>query len=437
MSLQLHNIPNHVRTLLLLMGVLCCKLTSYAQDLPAHNLKPTVDDAAKRQQHNYEQDAQSKATSFAFKPYVGVSFGLVTFFGDVRASNFSIFSGEPSLAFTASAALNEEENYLLTLGCFFGSLVSRQTSLTSPVDNVNFYTKLSQYDLSFTYQLSPLFDGLIRPFVALGVGVVSFRPKGNLKDSDGSYYHYQPNTPVTFNDRFETDLRRKDLYGAGDYPLTSPVIPVSVGGTFKISDYLYVKISYKFTYTFTDMMDNVSGKVAAAGRKVYDSNTARALINQDYSNYYNDAATPPAMRAAALKTNSINDMYGTFHFGIQIRPFASERFIKKAPPVYVGTEKTSISTTYQKIFLDDENDGPKSVFISTDGSSTSVSAAPRSDGKPVTIPRKFRKLDLNKDGYISEFELNAALEDFLDGYSKYNTREIIDLKRFYYKQPKR
>ena len=53
---------------------------------------------------------------------------------------------------------------------------------------------------------------------------------------------------------------------------------------------------------------------------------------------------------------------------------------------------------------------------------------------PGVIPDKFKKVDLDGDGYISFVELLKAVDDYFDEKADFKTEDIYELNDFFFSQ---
>lgn len=146
--------------------------------------------------------------------------------------------------------------------------------------NLNFRTSLFSQRLSFEYNFYPLLKPdergrqLIRPYIGFGVGMVSFRSKGDLKDANGISYQFWSDgtinaeqegsinpTEATRLERdfvYETDLRDANLDGLRKYPQLAFTMPFNAGIRFQVSKNVGVNAAFSYCMNFSDMLDNVS-----------------------------------------------------------------------------------------------------------------------------------------------------------------------------------
>lgn len=419
-------------------ALLLLSLHGSAQNLNNDNYsKQAVDAAVMRQQHNYEMEIYQRYTGHIYKPYMGVSGTFSHFVGDIMPDKYAVTDLGILYGLNASIPFGENEDFLLNFYTLFGNLHSYHQDFLSAVDNLNFATRVAQFDFSLTYQYKLLFE-IFRPYVRAGVGVMHFNPMGDLRDADGNYYLYPypasyqgkgDDMFINYDKNYKTDLRRLNLYGDGNYARTTPIIPLEIGLGFKLGNFFFVRFGYMFTYTFTDLLDNVSGKTAREAQKIYPYEETRSNLNVNYLNYYSNAIAPQE-RAAALSANTANDMYGSFHITLQVRPFTSTRKVHNL--VYAGSEMSDKEVVaYQKVLLDnDDENAPKSRFTPDKPEGGEVL-------KKKRIPRKFRELDSNGDGIISDIEMNDAIEQCLEGNLRLTRRDMTQLHKFYRSQQRR
>lgn len=193
------------------------------------------------------------------------------------------------LAITQRAAKFLNVSLELYTGIVYGE---QMVNLT----NLNFRTSLFSQRLSFEYNFYPLLKPdergrqLIRPFVGFGVGMVSFRSKGDLKDENGVAYQYWSDGTInaelegsidpaeaTRLERdfvYETDLRDANLDGLRKYPQLAFSMPFNAGIRFQVSKNVGVNAAFSYCMNFSDMLDNVSvdGVGDRQGSKGFDNN---------------------------------------------------------------------------------------------------------------------------------------------------------------------
>ncbi|MBI1286014.1 MAG: hypothetical protein GC178_00375 [Flavobacteriales bacterium] len=209
-------------------------------------------------------------------PTVSLNFGINHMMSDVTLSKpgpspFMQFGYQLTVTQRVFKFLNVSLD--LYTGSVYGEQMVNQT-------NLNFRTSLFSQRLSFEYNFYPLLKPdaggrqLIRPYVGFGVGMVSFRSKGDLKDAHGVAYQYWSDGTInaevegtiapseaTRLERdfvYETDLRDANLDGLGKYPQLAFTMPFNAGVRFQVSKNVGLNAAFSYCMNFSDMLDNVS-----------------------------------------------------------------------------------------------------------------------------------------------------------------------------------
>lgn len=208
-------------------------------------------------------------------PMVSINFGIGNLMSDVKLNNgpspFKQFGYQLTITQPVTKFLNA--SFELYGGTVYGE---EQRDLT----NLNFKTSLFSQRLSIEYNFFPLLkpnaQGVqtIRPYVGFGVGLLSFRSKGDLKSSSGSYYNYWSDgliyaetegsvdaTEATLLERdfvYETDLRDANLDGLRKYSQLTFSLPFNAGIRFQLTKNIGLNAAFAYVLNFSDMIDNVS-----------------------------------------------------------------------------------------------------------------------------------------------------------------------------------
>ncbi|MFT4680448.1 MAG: hypothetical protein ACI9YU_000276 [Flavobacteriales bacterium] len=146
--------------------------------------------------------------------------------------------------------------------------------------NINYSTSVITQSLHFSYEASHLFNendkGFrpYQPYVGVGVGLISFRAKGDLKDANNNSYNYWndgslrdlPETlvnqdlanTITRDFVYESDLRDANLDGFGRYDQMSLSVPFELGFRFQFTKRIGAHIKGVYHLNFTDLLDNIT-----------------------------------------------------------------------------------------------------------------------------------------------------------------------------------
>lgn len=209
-------------------------------------------------------------------PTISLNFGINNLMSDVKLSKPG---PSPFLQFGYQLTLTQRVVKFInvSLDLYTGTVYGEQmVNLT----NLNFRTSMFSQRLSFEYNFYPLVKRdeqgrqLIRPYVGLGVGMTSFRSKGDLKDAHGVSYQFwsdgtinaEPEgsispseaTPLERDFVYETDLRDANLDGLRKYPQLALTVPFNAGIRFQVSKNVGLNAAFSYCMNFSDMLDNVS-----------------------------------------------------------------------------------------------------------------------------------------------------------------------------------
>lgn len=209
-------------------------------------------------------------------PTISVNFGINHPFTDVKLSAagpsaFKQFGYQLTITQRVTKFLNASLN--LYTGTIYGE---QQIDST----NLNFRTTLFSQHINIEYNFYPLLKPddngrqLIRPYIGFGLGMLSFRSKGDLKDTKGRAYQYWADgtinaevegtidaaeaTQLERDLQYETDLRDANLDGLRKYPQLAFSLPINAGVRFQISKNVGVNAAFAYNLNFSDMLDNVS-----------------------------------------------------------------------------------------------------------------------------------------------------------------------------------
>lgn len=227
---------------------------------------------------------------------VGTSFGLSDLWGDVGTKSVidhytnSKYLNKPCFMGGFFIRYSFHPSFAMRLGGYYGTLYAtdmwnkqKAEKATSIEDdsyqrylrNLSVRTNVWETQLLFEiapFRFNPASAGAMRrfqPLLLLGVAAMHFNPQAQYIDSaSGRNYGY-----VNLYDyHVEGDGFSKSSYpGAPDkYSLWQIVVPMGVGVRWDIGRRLSLGVEWMYRYTFTDYLDNVSGKYV--DKSVYSQN---------------------------------------------------------------------------------------------------------------------------------------------------------------------
>jgi hypothetical protein len=112
--------------------------------------------------------------------------------------------------------------------------------------NLNFKTKLFEWEVSAQYNIFSLNDKWWTPYVFAGIGIYHYNPY--TKDTAGNQVFLKPLS--TEGEGF--------IAGVNDYKLTGVSIPIGVGFSYALNEDMRLGLEFGYRKTFTDYLDDVS-----------------------------------------------------------------------------------------------------------------------------------------------------------------------------------
>lgn len=439
-------------------------LSAYAQsnaEQEANAAENQLEAKAQRDSLRAQRKAWNEENTI-YKPIIGLGAGVFNYFGEVT-NNERTNPLINNYGFQASVIKNFSPSFGLRFDVAYGKITARERSLER---NRNFSTDIVSFNLHATYN----FAGILRPgrflnpFISVGVGAINFNSKGDLKDENGVTYHYWsdgtlrgapepaegPNTPgspspLRADYVYETDLRKANLDSLGNYAQFAATIPFTFGLHFKVSPRSAIRLSSTFSYTFTDLIDNITqdGVEGRVGNKANDMFLFTSV------SYHFDFFTPKKVKKSkyddveffALDANADSDGDGVKDIA-DYCPDTPKGVAVDERGCPIGEEETeytdemiaslpqldTVATIRANMFdvYPDMEDvyGFNKAQRETDEDLRSeiISASP------------FAQADLNGDGIISVSEVYDAIDRFFDGELDVPASYITDLIDYFFEQ---
>jgi opacity protein-like surface antigen len=185
----------------------------------------------------------SAAQNFHFSARLG----LAGYKGDLKEHAVSL--SQTKLIGCIGARYDLSEHITARTYFTLGSLKAddKKGSATMQQRNLNFQSKLFDWELTAQYSLFSLNDRWWTPYVFAGIGVYHFKPY--TTDVDDNKVLLQPLS--TEGQGFMT--------GVNDYKLTQFSIPLGVGIDYPLNEDMRLGLEFGYRKLFTDYLDDVSG----------------------------------------------------------------------------------------------------------------------------------------------------------------------------------
>jgi hypothetical protein len=421
--------------------------------------------------------AQTESERKINLPSIGIGGGIISYRGNIGDNKVLTPFSSGFMGF--NVLIQERIGFFgFSLNVLKGKVSASERSLAR---NLNFESPIldASFNLSFHFDNGFILPktALIAPYLSIGVGYLSFKPKADLKDKDGNYYYYWSNGSI--RDISETDLQNKskakvitrdyvyetDLPAAGDslnndnipYSYTSLTLPITGGIMFKLSPSFHVNMGASYYIAQTDWIDNVStqskgirkgtnphdsylytfvgiqynlGQGKKAGDQTESNNkTLDALVKDDsdkdkVQDIFDDCPDTPE----GVKVNSKGCPLDSDGDGIPDH-LDKEPNTKKGKIVNangVTLQDDSLAVEHEaSIRVVPGNENSQKIQNNSQGSNTSENNG---------MPEKYKAIDLNNDGKISTDEINSAIDNFFEGNTKLTIEGIYGLIDYFFEQ---
>lgn len=279
-----------------------------------------------------QSDSESAERSIKL-PLIELNMGYGFLFSD---NGITIGTGGSNAQLHYQLSINQPVLPYLSTAINLSTSTFADDRMLDDVTNINFRSVVFSQDLSIYYELSHLFKqksgsdkihpfDKIQPYVGLGIGMVSFRAKGDLKDKNGVFYHFwsdgsirdvaesDPNAEASnllMRDRtYESDLRDANVDGFGRYDQLALRVPFEVGFRYQFTKNIGVNLKVRYHLNFTDLIDNVS-ELSIGQRSGSSENdghlTASVGITAFLGRYNKKPPVPPKNEPILASTQGID-----------------------------------------------------------------------------------------------------------------------------------
>lgn len=411
-----------------------------------------------------------KKSSSEHIPSIGGHVGVLSYMGDVKGSQGStVFTyWKPGFGFYLEKKIGSI--FGVSVNGLFGKISKSQLDETV---FQNFETSIMNFDVNLLLD----FDNgkvinqssMFAPYFSVGFGFLSFDPKGDLKNRSGDYFHWNDGTlrdvaqGTAGSDTSSTIVIRDYSYESSlkdstkNYSKTTFTVPIRFGLKFKMAPNLDARIGVAYILTFTDYLDNVSG--GGNDNMLYTSfglqyNFAIQSGDDKYKDF--DFSQLDKIDSDVDGVNDNDDICQNTPKGVKVDgkgcPLDGD---KDGVPDYLDKELNTLAgkvVNTEGVTLTDEMIAAREsmkdsvqterrVFKADDLSSSELDAiqkeyeaANNASVTQVTIPQKYKALDLDKDNYISAKEVTNAIDQFFEGENNLTAKDLHQLIDFYFEQ---
>lgn len=409
-----------------------------------------------------------------YMPVIGLAFGNMHFFGDIRNSFPTPLSDRSGFKVNVSSPpFDRHRTFVVNFSLLFAEVTGNERSYVNLERNLNFHSSINAFGVGVEYNFGHLFKKeapVLKPFVSIGFEPFLFSAKGDLWRGNEEYHYWSDGTirniaeadggvqrsEVMMRDwDYETDLREADLYGLGNYRQFSFAVPIDFGLDFNISERMKMRLGTTFHLTFTDLIDNVSPE----GEGV-TANAANDHFAFTYVGIHLDLFSEPKVRTEELLFAELDD-FDYLMFEDEDGDGVVDG-VDECPGTPDGVEVDSSGCPWDydqdgvPDYLDDEDSSP-GAFVNKQGVEMSEHELESMLATPTAIHRneldlylipseqresmtfdqldeKLHSLDLDGDRYLSFDELLLAIDEFFDFKSFMVTDEVYEVINFFFAQ---
>lgn len=193
--------------------------------------------------------------AFGFLPFVSAAqnfhfsgrFGLANYQGDLKKSSVSL--SQAKLFFSLGARYDLSEHVMARSYVSFTGLQAddKKGTATMQQRNLNFKSKIFDWELTGQYSFFSLNDKWWTPYVFAGIGLFHFNPY--TKDTSGNKAFLKPLS--TEGQGF--------LPGVKEYKLWQFNLPFGIGAEYSLNEDMRLGLELGYRKIFTDHLDDVSG----------------------------------------------------------------------------------------------------------------------------------------------------------------------------------
>ena len=258
----------HIKSVCLILFLALSTLISVAQtDTPKKEKK--------KKQDTETAENQPPTLATIFKPTIGIGAGTLSYFGNIypKGQQFQSIT-QSRIGFDLNISQPLTKFLYLNFYVMFGKMGANERSLT-PARNQNFETQIRLGGLQLMYDFSNFIkkQNNIRPYILTGFEGFEFLSKTDMYDSHGNKYYYwndgsirnmaqneagsQSAIKLIRDYSYETDIRKLNQNGYGNYNQYSWALPVGAGVTVHAGDHIKFRLGATMHFTFTNKIDGV------------------------------------------------------------------------------------------------------------------------------------------------------------------------------------
>lgn len=256
--------------------------------------------------------------------HLAVKGGLINYRGDLQARDFTLNQSKFMVSLGGMYDLTEHiaARTYFTLGSLKAD--DKKGSSAMQQRNLNFQTKLFEWELGAQYNFLSLNQHWYTPYIYAGVGLFHYKPYTSAGDGSKTYLQPLGTEGQGFAD------------GVSEYKLTQFCVPVGLGVMYALNEDIRVGFEMGYRKIFTDYLDDVSGVYADEG-ELY---AARGQTAVDLAYRGDEVGQGPYPVAKTARGNDkYKDGYYYMGFTVTIRSFIDQYKRIAGLPAYKKDKK--------------------------------------------------------------------------------------------------
>jgi opacity protein-like surface antigen len=407
-----------------------------------------------------------------YMPIMGFGAGFMQYQGSLKNTSSNPMYGTLAYKFHIKAVyLDHKHRFSINLPIIFGANMTVNQHSTTNSKNLNFQAAFTSIGTTLEYSFGNFYakDAIkrIRPYISLGIAwMPQMTVSTDLVDKNGKTYNYW--SDGTIRDMPQAGqssgvlLQRDYKYETSIGKSMSLGVPVEAGLDFNISERMYMRVGLSYTQCFITKIDDVSKHQNISGYNDLSKGLKNYGYTFTYASLHYDLFSDPKTLKMEKYLIDIDD-YDYAFFDDEDKDNVADG-IDQCPNTPPGVEVDSVGCPFDADkdgvpdYRDKEPNTLAGAIVDADGVEVKDSAvwanlnqesmahsqvevylrnASSSRGErraKVPIPEKFKKLDLDNDGYISFEEVLKAIDTFFDFSSDLSTADIYELNNFFFDQ---
>lgn len=226
-------------------------------------------------QVNAQENQTHTFKNVIFKPTLGVGVGMMNYYGDItnnRRANNPLIS---NIGYDFRVSFPLYRGFDIHFNTLIGTVSANENTTTR---NLNFSSRVFAGGINAAYNFDHFLppSRKVDPYISVGFSIVEYLSKTDLFDAFGNPYNYWadgtirnlPDLPenelistrLSRDYVYETDIRKANFDGFGNYAQQTFSIPVGVGANLNVTDKISLRVGTSMYFLFNDYIDGITNQ---------------------------------------------------------------------------------------------------------------------------------------------------------------------------------